>query len=369
MPADSVRWTYGSGGGLHNVVFEDDAFTEPALPALATWTRTRTFATAGTYRYYCATHGGPGGVGMAGVVHVNQTANIPPRAVLSATPSRVEVNNNVTFSAGGSTDFDGTIAKYEWDLDGNGTYEVNSGTTATTSRSYATSGPRNTKLRVTDDAGTSVESDVTAVVVTTAPTASFVAPETALSGHAVTFDASASSDADGSIATYEWDLDDNGSYELLESTATISKIYIAPQTLTISLRVTDNLGFSATTTRPLHVQAPVPPTPPAPGAAAAPPPPPVAVSASVNCSMLTGTARATCMQKACASLTGTKMATCVNNSCRNLKAAKRASCIQTSCRHVAKSKRAGCNRASCRYLTGAKRKTCLRRYAPASRRR
>ena len=370
MPADSVRWTYSSGAGLHNVVFEDDAFTEPALPAFATWTRTRTFASTGTYRYYCATHGGPGGVGMAGVVHVNQTANIPPRATLSATPSRVEINANVAFSAAGSTDFDGTITTHEWDLDGNGTYEVNSGATATTSRTYATSGTRNARLRVTDDAGTSTESDVTAVVVTTAPTAEFVSPDTAFSGHAVIFDASASSDADGSIATYEWDLDANGSYEVLESTPVTSKIYTAPQTLTISLRVIDNLGFSATTKRSLHVQDPVPAPPPiATGAVGPPPSPLVAVSASVDCSTLAGTARATCMQKGCASLTGTKKAACINNSCRHLKAAKRANCIQTSCRHVTKSKRAGCNRASCRYLTGAKRKTCLRRYAPTSRRR
>ena len=36
---------------------------------------------------------------------------------------------DVTFDGSASTDTDGTIAKYEWDLDGNGTYETDTGTT------------------------------------------------------------------------------------------------------------------------------------------------------------------------------------------------------------------------------------------------
>lgn len=378
MPADSVRWTYSSGGAPHNVVFDDGSFSEPALPTFAAWTRTRTFASTGMYRYYCAAHGGPGGVGMAGVVIVNETGNIPPSAVLTATPSPVEVNATVSFSAAGSADLDGTITKYEWDLDGDGTYEVDSATTATTSRSYSTVGSRNARLRVTDNVGASTVSDTRAVVVTNAPTASFsLSANPAASGQVVSFDASASTDADGTIVTYEWDLDANGTYEVNGgTTATTSRSYTGPATLTVKLRVTDNVGFSTTTSRSLEIQAPVPaPLPPAalpapaPPPAVAPPPPAVGVAASVNCSTLTATARATCMQKACAALTGTKKANCINTSCRYLKATKRASCIQTSCRHVAKSKRASCGRASCRYLPAAKRKACLRRYAPPARRR
>ena len=40
-------------------------------------------------------------------------------------------NVTITFNALGSTDPDGTIVKYEWDLDGDGTYETNTGTTKT----------------------------------------------------------------------------------------------------------------------------------------------------------------------------------------------------------------------------------------------
>ena len=44
-------------------------------------------------------------------------------------------------------------AKYEWDLDGNGSYETNTGATPTASTSYATPGPVTVGLRVTDVAG------------------------------------------------------------------------------------------------------------------------------------------------------------------------------------------------------------------------
>ena len=46
-------------------------------------------------------------------------------------PTRPRPAQTVTFNASGSSDPDGTIAKYEWDLDGNGTYETNTGTTPT----------------------------------------------------------------------------------------------------------------------------------------------------------------------------------------------------------------------------------------------
>ena len=51
-------------------------------------------------------------------------------------PNPAVVGQTVTFNGSGSSDPDGTITKYEWDLDGNGTYETNSGTTATTTKAY-----------------------------------------------------------------------------------------------------------------------------------------------------------------------------------------------------------------------------------------
>ena len=54
-----------------------------------------------------------------------------PSAALAISPNPVATGGHVTFDASASTDPDGTIAKYEWDLDGNGTYETNTGSTPT----------------------------------------------------------------------------------------------------------------------------------------------------------------------------------------------------------------------------------------------
>lgn len=61
-----------------------------------------------------------------------------PIAAFGASPNPVQTGQAVSFDASASSDPDGTIAKYEWDLDGNGSYELDTGTTATAGRSYAT---------------------------------------------------------------------------------------------------------------------------------------------------------------------------------------------------------------------------------------
>ena len=62
---ETVTWT-NSGGGEHNVVFEDGSFTQPANPSTESWTVSRMFGVAGTFRYYCARH-----TSMTGTVNVN----------------------------------------------------------------------------------------------------------------------------------------------------------------------------------------------------------------------------------------------------------------------------------------------------------
>jgi hypothetical protein len=50
-------------------------------------------------------------------------------------------------------DPDGPLARFEWDLDGDGSYETDTGVVAEASRSYTTPGPVAIGLRVTDAAG------------------------------------------------------------------------------------------------------------------------------------------------------------------------------------------------------------------------
>lgn len=73
---DSVQWD--NVGGLHNVVADDNSFTSGA-PSSAPWSFTQPFPLPGTYDYYCAVHGAPGGVGMSGEVVVQGDARFRAR--------------------------------------------------------------------------------------------------------------------------------------------------------------------------------------------------------------------------------------------------------------------------------------------------
>ena len=176
-----------------------------------------------------------------------------PTAAFTSSPSNPQTGQVVTFNASGSTDGDGTIAKYEWDLDGNGTYETNTGSTPTATKTYTSLGNVDVRLRVTDDSGTTNSVAHTVTVANALPTASFtVSPNPATVGQVVTFDASASNDADGSITKYEWDLDGNGSYETdTGTTKTTTKTYSASTTIDVKVRVTDDRSATATQTKTL----------------------------------------------------------------------------------------------------------------------
>jgi len=92
-----------------------------------------------------------------------QTAQIgidePPTASFSATPESPEANQTVTLNATDSTDGDGNITSYEWDLDGDGQYDDATGPTVDVE--YNSSGERTIGLRVTDDDGLTNETSVT----------------------------------------------------------------------------------------------------------------------------------------------------------------------------------------------------------------
>lgn len=80
---DSVRWT--SAGGTHNVEADDGSFTSGA-PSSG-WVFTHTFASAGSFRYFCSLHGGPGGAGMSGMVTVQAAGGGSPGALRFAVAS------------------------------------------------------------------------------------------------------------------------------------------------------------------------------------------------------------------------------------------------------------------------------------------
>ncbi|MUV90305.1 PKD domain-containing protein [Halapricum sp. CBA1109] len=84
------------------------------------------------------------------------------------------------------------------------------------------------------------------------------APVDPTPGESIVFDASTSSDPDGTIDRYDWDWTDDGSYEGSGETATHT--YDAPGNYTVRLRVVDNGSATNTTTRTVQVVVSQPPT-------------------------------------------------------------------------------------------------------------
>jgi len=91
------------------------------------------------------------GCGGGGTSDDGETPNSPPVANAGSNHS-AQVGDTVSF-LGTGTDADGSIAKYEWDFDGDGIYDWSSGTTGSTTHVYDTAGTYTAVLRVTDNEG------------------------------------------------------------------------------------------------------------------------------------------------------------------------------------------------------------------------
>jgi PKD repeat protein len=136
-------------------------------------------------------------------------SNLPPIALLVAETSTLPTGAPFQFDASGSTDPSprGSIAQYEWDLDGDGTFDE---TTAcpTLSRAYDDDGTREIIVRVTDDDGAvSVSSPLPIEVTNRPPRIDRIAwtPESPTDDVKVRFFAAAT-DPDGEVAEWFWKL-------------------------------------------------------------------------------------------------------------------------------------------------------------------
>ena len=176
-----------------------------------------------------------------------QAPNVNPTA--SFTSGHTDLTAN--FDATGSSDPDGSIVSYAWNF-GDG----QTGTGASPSHTYATASTYSVTLTVTDNRGGTGTStgQVTVTAPNQAPTASFSSSHTNL---AASFDASASSDPDGSIVSYAWDFGDGQT----GTGVSPSHTYPSGNTYTVKLTVTDNQGATNQFQAPITVTDP-PNTPP-----------------------------------------------------------------------------------------------------------
>src|SRR3989454_7344379 len=173
---------------------------------------------------------------------------VPPKspvAILAFTPSRPFVGDSVSFNASLSSDPDGTIVRYVWQL-GDGAV----GEGATLTHRYAYPGTYTVYLTVVDEDGIAVttSSELTAV---SQPVAAFsVSPSTIHASEDVRFTANGSWDLTGTLI-YHWDFGD-GTYG--EGWQTM-KQYSTAGSYHHTLDVTNPFGVSATVEKDITVGA------------------------------------------------------------------------------------------------------------------
>ncbi|MFZ4893545.1 PKD domain-containing protein [Plantibacter sp. Mn2098] len=201
------------------------------------------YAAGGTYTVTLTVTDNQGATGTLQHPITVVAPNVLPTASFTATP----MNLSVQFDASASVDSDGTIASYAWDFGDGAT-----GTGVNPVHVYATAGTFPVALTVTDNRGgigQVTHQVVTTVPVNTPPVAAFTPTA---SGLTLTVDASASSDAEGPIASYAWNFGDGGT----GSGVTAAHNYAASGTYAVVLTVTDGGGASTSLSQNVTVTAP-----------------------------------------------------------------------------------------------------------------
>jgi subtilisin-like proprotein convertase family protein/PKD repeat protein len=205
---------------------------------------TRPFPTHGNYAIRVEVSDAGGVIGTATKHLIVSKA---PTAVIGPIGSPKQDANIELDASGSSDDEDGpNLASYDWDLNDDGMFNDATGPDPVVK--FHTPGSHTIKLRVTDHDGAIATSLRVTFTVTPslAPSAVVAAtPNPAEVGAPVTFDASRSSDSDGNIVAYDWDLDGNGTFET--PGASPSRSYPNAGVVNVGLRVTDNDGKSSVT--------------------------------------------------------------------------------------------------------------------------
>lgn len=177
---------------------------------------------------------------------VTVSAGQSPSAAFVYSPANPFTGDTVYFDASESSDSDGTIVSFEWNF-GDGS----TGSGETTTHQYQSEGTFTVVLYITDDDGnTSSASKNIPVTDNQAPGASFVySPANPVTNQDVYFNASGSSDPDGTITAWAWDFGDGST----GSGETIAHQYTSTGTYTVVLVVTDDSGNSSSTSKTVTV--------------------------------------------------------------------------------------------------------------------
>jgi len=146
LPELSPRIIYGQSVNLYNYTGLGSRTTY--------WFRVRVWDTGGNFAV------------SNEVYATTERENSAPVAMLTASPSRSSVGETVHFSAEGSYDGDrgGRIVRFQWDFEGRGRFDIDSGLISTQRHEFARAGRYMVSVRVTDERGASSTASVNVTV-------------------------------------------------------------------------------------------------------------------------------------------------------------------------------------------------------------
>jgi outer membrane protein assembly factor BamB len=163
-------------------------------------------------------------------------------------PSSPTVDTTVRFDAN-EFPSDATATSYEWDFTGDGTADA----FGSTVRHIFSSGGTQTVTLTADLESEGTETVRRSVLVNTPPEPGFrISPSPAIIEEPTTFDASETTDSTGSIESYEWDFDGDGTTD--KTGRAVTQTFAEEGRPTVTLRVTDTQGVTATESRSIRVQ-------------------------------------------------------------------------------------------------------------------
>jgi large repetitive protein len=204
----------------------------------------REFDRPGFHPFNVAITGMMQGTAQTVIIHDSVRVNEPPLAW---------AGGNRSFVAGRPMAFDGTVSeasfgsiiRYEWDF-GDG----NTGVGARVDHTYTEPGEYTVTLRVTDDSGTACnQASASATVrVNLPPVARINAPVSAQFGETVILDGSASTDPDGEIVEYRWEIFG----EVVSSDSITAYTIQLDRNVPVTLHVTDDAFTMNSTSSASH---------------------------------------------------------------------------------------------------------------------
>ncbi len=232
-PITSYSWTFGDGGTATGVAVS------------------HIYTTTGNYIVSLTVADNTTATNVKSQTITVNPPNQPPTASFTFTPVRPAVASPVTFNASDSRDPDGFIVSYSWNF-GDGSPPVFQTNPFVLHTYNVAGGPLTVHLNVTDNAGaiSSTSQTITIAVANQPPIARFThSPASPLAGQTVSFDASTSSDPDGIITSYSWNLGDGSR----RNGASMTYTYPTPATYQVSLTVVDDGGASNSTTQQVQI--------------------------------------------------------------------------------------------------------------------